>query len=79
MSDVKSGRHARTDLLIGDWHGKGGKYLVYGLYNGVIISLEALLGTAHPSKNRSFPLLSPAVSCICRMRRWRHSSLSWMT
>lgn len=57
-------------LLVGIWHGKGGKYLVYGLYNGVIISLEALLGTAHPSKNRVLHLLQVLVTFILVTISW---------
>ena len=57
-------------LLVGVWHGKGGKYLVYGLYNGVIISLEALLGTAHPSKNRALHLLQVLVTFILVTISW---------
>ncbi len=30
-------------LIVGIWHGAGLKFLVYGLYNGVLISLETLL------------------------------------
>lgn len=30
-------------LVVGIWHGAGGKYLIYGLYNGVIIAAAELL------------------------------------
>ena len=30
-------------LAVGVWHGSGGKYLAYGIYNGLLVSLEAFL------------------------------------
>lgn len=30
-------------LAVGVWHGAGGKYLLYGFYNGIIIALEMML------------------------------------
>lgn len=36
-------------LVVGVWHGAGGKYLIYGLFNGLIIAIAELLG----DKNRS--------------------------
>ena len=43
-------------LVVGAWHGAAMKYLLYGLYNGVLISLSILLAPVFAWQNRKLRL-----------------------
>lgn len=57
-------------LVVGIWHGKGAKYLVYGLYNGVIISLEAIFNTMRASKKKPVHLLQILITFLLVNISW---------
>ena len=45
-------------LLVGVWHGATSNYILWGLYNGVILALTALLEPAYKRANAALPRLT---------------------
>lgn len=57
-------------LIVGAWHGSQWRYIIWGLYNGVILALSALLEPVLDAFHKKFPRLRQKaawhVFCIIR-------------
>lgn len=57
-------------LIVGAWHGSQWRYVVWGLYNGVILALSALLEPTFKAFHKRFPRLGQTavwhIFCVIR-------------
>lgn len=66
-------------FLVGVWHGPAWKYIVYGLYNGVIIAVSSLLGPFYRKAAQvlHIPLESRAWMVVRIVRTFILVNISW--
>ncbi len=52
-------------FVVGVWHGAAWKYIVYGMYNGIIIAFSGLMAriTVNGKRSFTFPVRKPGIIC----------------